>query len=173
MIETSRLLLRAWRDDDRDPSWVMAQDPEFMRYLLPCTRQESDAAIARMMAMQAEHGLCLWAMERRSDRRLLGCCGLLPPREPTFEYEIGWRLARDAWGQGYAHEAAKACLSWAWQSREPDVVVAITVPENARSRRLMERLGMVRDVAADFEHPAIPEGHRLRRHVLYRIARPA
>jgi RimJ/RimL family protein N-acetyltransferase len=171
-LETERLLLRGWREADREPFWAMAQDPEVMRYLLPASREECDGAIDRMTAMQAEHGHCFWAMERRADGRFLGFCGIVPPREPTFEHEIGWRLERAAWGEGYAREAAQACLDWAWREPAAPTVVAITVPANERSWGLMLRLGMARDLDGDFDHPAVPEGNPLRRHVLYRIARP-
>ncbi len=172
MIETARLRLRPWREADREPSWAMAQDPDVMRYLLPLTREESDAAIDRMMAMQAEHGHCFWAVERKDNGRLIGFCGIIAPREPIFEYEIGWRFERDAWGQAYAREAAQASLDWAWANLATQTVVAITNPANERSWGLMLRLGMTSNPAEDFDHPDLTEGDPLRRCLLYRIARP-
>jgi len=172
VIETQRLILRGWRDEDRAPFWALAQDPEVMRYLGTLTRQEADASIDRMMAMQDEHGHCFWALEARDDGRFLGFCGIVPPREPTFEYEVGWRIARERWGVGLAREAAQATLAWAWANLATDTVVAITVRGNERSWRLMERLGMQRDLGADFDHPRLPEGDPLRPHILYRISRP-
>ncbi|MCW1429294.1 GNAT family N-acetyltransferase [Novosphingobium sp. JCM 18896] len=173
MIETDRLLVRRWRDSDRAPFWAMAQDPEVMRFLLPiASRAESDSVVDRLITAQANHGHCFWAVERKQDGRFLGFCGLMAPRAPLRETEIGWRLARDAWGQGYAREAAEACLDWAWRELRAKTVVAITVSANERSWGLMERLGMTRDPDADFDHPAVPDGDPLKRHMLYRIARP-
>lgn len=172
MIETERLVLRPWREEDRDPFWAMAQDPEVMRYLPPNTRAEADAGVDRMIAMQREHGYCLWSLERKDDGRFIGFCGLAPPRPPLTETEIGWRLERAAWGQGLACEGAQAGLDFAWRKLEVPTVVAITTVENVRSRRLMERLGMTRHPGEDFEHPDLPEGDPLRPQVLYRIERP-
>lgn len=143
-----------------------------MRYLPVSSREECDSAIDRMMVVQTEHGYCFWALEHKADRRFLGFCGLLPPRPPLVEIEIGWRLASDVWGQGYAREAAEASLSWAWRSLEVPSIAAITVPANERSWGLMQRLGMAYVEGGDFDHPDLPESDPLRRHVLYRISRP-
>ena len=172
MIETERLLLRPWRDADRDPFSAMARDAEVMEYLPANNRNESDDAIDRMIAAQAEHGYCFWAMDLKSERRFIGFCGLLPPRAPFAEVEIGWRLERAAWGKGFAREAAAACLEWAWRELGANSVIAVTVPDNRRSWGLMIRLGMARNPGDDFDHPDLPEGDPLRRHVLYRIERP-
>jgi RimJ/RimL family protein N-acetyltransferase len=172
MIETPRLVLRPWRDADREPFWAMACDAEVMRYLPPQTRAESSAGVDRMMAMQAEHGHCLWALERKDDHRFIGFCGLAPPRDPLTETEIGWRLERTAWGQGFAREAAEASLAWGWSVLRAPTIVAITVIANVRSWGLMERLGMARDPKEDFDHPMLAEGDPLRRHILYRSRRP-
>jgi RimJ/RimL family protein N-acetyltransferase len=173
MIETERLLLRRWRDADREPFWAMAKDEEVMRFLLPLTtRRESDAVIDRLMTAQDRHGYCFWALERKHDRRFIGFCGLMAPKPPLREIEIGWRLERSAWGQGYAREGAEATLAWAWRELRAPSVVAITVPANQRSWGLMLRLGMSRDPDDDFDHPALPAGDPLRRHRLYRIRRP-
>jgi RimJ/RimL family protein N-acetyltransferase len=171
-IATERLLLRPWRDADIEPFWAMACDADVMRYLPPRTRPQSEQTVQRMMAMQAEHGHCLWAIERKADERFLGFCGLIPPGPPTGEYEIGWRLASDVWGQGYAREAAEASMAWGWCNLATPTVVAITTCENARSWGLMERLGMTRCADEDFDHPDLAEGDPLRPHVLYRIRRP-
>lgn len=174
MIETARLRLRPWCDADRDQFFALAQDEEVMRYLPALDRAASDNVIDRLMAAQARDGYCFWAVERREDGAVLGFCGLMAPRPPLTEVEIGWRLARDAWGQGFASEAARASLQWAWDNiPEAMSVVAITVPENVRSQAVMDRIGMKRDEGADFDHPSVPEGDPLRRHVLYRIERPA
>jgi RimJ/RimL family protein N-acetyltransferase len=172
MIVTERLILRPWREADRDPFSAMARDAEVMEYLPADNRDQSDDAIDRMIEAQAEHGYCFWAMEHKAERRFMGFCGLLPPRAPFAEVEIGWRLERAAWGKGYAKEAAEACLSWAWRELGADSVIAVTVPDNRRSWGLMLGLGMVHHPAEDFDHPDLPAGDRLRRHVLYRIARP-
>jgi RimJ/RimL family protein N-acetyltransferase len=116
----------------------------------------------------------LWALQRRSDHRFIGFAGL---SRPSFEahfmpaVEVGWRLARAAWGQGYATEAATASLAFAFDVFGLEEIVSFTVPANGRSRRVMERLGMTHDPADDFDHPRLAAGHPQRRHVLYRLAR--
>jgi RimJ/RimL family protein N-acetyltransferase len=172
-IETDRLILRPWQDGDRDANWAMAQDVEVMRYLPALDRAGADAMVDRFMAMQADHGHTFWVVERRADGVFLGMCGMAQPRDPLVEYEVGWRLARDAWGAGYGQEAARATLDWAWANRAMSTIVAITVADNRNSWTLMERIGMIRARGEDFDHPSLPEGHPLRRHILYRIGRPA
>lgn len=176
MIETERLILRGWRDDDVAPFHAMGNDPEVMRYLgPPLTIADAEAARDRMNGLQEDHGYCFWAVERKADGAFLGFCGVKPGPDGTpiaGELEIGWRLRRDAWGQGYAREAAEACLIWAWSNTDAPRIAAITVLNNANSWGLMERLGMIRDHAADFDHPAVPDGSPLKRHLTYRIARP-
>lgn len=176
MIETERLFLRRWRDSDALPFHAMGQDEEVMRYLgPPMSVADARATVVRQNEVADAYGRCFWAVERRADGAFLGFCGVKPGPQATPIAdlpEIGWRLRRDAWGQGFAHEAARAALDaeWALGTRE---VLAITVPPNTRSRALMERLGMTRDLDGDFDHPALQPGDPLRRHVLYRIARPA
>ena len=172
-LETPRLVLRAWREADRDPFFALNSDPEVMRYLPIGTRGDSDAAVDRMIATQAEYGHCFWAVERKPDGAFLGFCGPMPARDPLNEVELGWRLRRDAWGQGYASEGARSSLDWCWANLDTSTVMAITVPANTRSRAVMERIGMRYVEGGDFDHPAVPEGDPLRRHVLYRISRPA
>ena len=173
MIETERLLLRPWREADRDPFFALNSDPAVMEFLPAGDRADSDAAVDRMIATQAEHGHCFWAVERKADAAFLGFCGPMPAREPLHEVELGWRLNRDAWGFGYASEGARASLAWCWDNLDTPTVMAITVPANVRSRAVMERIGMAYVDGGDFDHPALPEGHPLRRHVLYRAHRPA
>lgn len=174
MIETQRLILRGWRESDIAPLHAMGQDPEVMRYLGPplsidAAREGHD----RMVACQAAHGYCFWAVERRADGAFIGFCGIKPGDSfLAGETEIAWRLARDAWGQGYAHEAAEASLAWGWANLAIPRVTAITVPANTRSWGLMERLGMTRVVGGDFDRPDLAVGDPLRRHILYRIDRP-
>jgi RimJ/RimL family protein N-acetyltransferase len=175
VIETERLILRRWRNTDRAPFHAMGRDPEVMRYLGPLqTRAETDVAIDRQNALLDSTGHCFWAIERRGDGAFIGFCGLKPGPERTpiaGDIEIGWRLLRDAWGQGYAREAAAASLDWGWANLSVAQIAAITVLANTRSWGLMERLGMVRDATGDFDHPALLEGDALRRHLTYRIAR--
>jgi len=172
MIETARLVLRPWREADKAPFHELALDPVVMEFLPALDRAGSDALVERMIAMQAEHGHCFWVVERKADGALLGFCGPMPAREPLHEVELGWRLRRDAWGQGYASEAARASLAWCWANLDTPSVMAITVPANLRSRAVMERIGLVYVAGGDFDHPALPEGDPLRRHVLYRALRP-
>ncbi|NLS28096.1 Acetyltransferase [Sphingomonas sp. S2M10] len=174
MIDTERLVLRGWTDDDRAPFHAMCTDPAVMAFIGPLqSRAESDAGIDRQQGLLAAHGHCFWAVERRDDRRFLGFCGLKPGAAGTpieGEVEIGWRLAAAHWGKGYAQEAARASLAWGWSYLDVPGIAAIVAAENARSWGLMQRIGMRRAVDADFDHPtAIPA---LRRHRTYRIARP-
>lgn len=175
MIETERLLLRRWQEADAAPFHAMGQDPDVMRFLgPPTTRAEVERTIARMNALAEAKGTCFWAVERRADRAFLGFCGIQPGPAGTpidAKPEIGWRLARAAWGYGYAREAAAACLVDAW-ARGEEAVFAITVPANVRSWGLMIRLGMSRLDDGDFDHPAIDPGEPLRRHITYSIVRP-
>lgn len=174
MITTERLILRGWRERDIAPFQAMGQDVEVMRYLgPPMSVDAARAAHDRMVAAEAEHGHCFWAIERRADGAFLGFCGLKPGDSfLAGETEIAWRLARDAWGQGYAREAAEASLAWGWANLAVPRVTAITVPANTRSWGLMERIGMTRVADGDFDHPGVAVGDPLRRHILYRIDRP-
>lgn len=177
MIETSRLLVRPWRDSDRAPFAAMGRDPQVMATLGPLmSREQSDAAIDRMIAHQTAHGYCFWAIERREDGAFLGFCGLKsdPPAAPHLagEIEAGWRLRRDAWGRGYAREAAEASLAWGFANLAQPRIMAITTPGNVRSWGLMERLGMMRLADGDFDHPEVPDGDPLKPHITYAINRP-
>lgn len=175
VIETPRLVLRRWRDADVAPFHAMGQDAAVMRYLGPPMDVAACAALAtRMNALADAAGDCFWALERRADRAFIGFCGIKPGPAGTpiaDAPEIGWRLARDAWGLGYAREAAAACLARAWD-RGTARVHAITVAANEQSWGLMIRLGMRRVTDGDFDHPALAEGDPLRRHVHYEIDRP-
>ena len=168
-MRTERLVLRDWRESDRDAWAALNADPavrEFFPTVL--TREQSDEAFERISGSLAERGWGLWAVAL--DDRFLGFTGLA---QPDFrpEREIGWRFAVSAWGKGYATEAARAVLDFAFTELQLPEVVSFTAAGNVRSRAVMERLGMVRDPAEDFDHPAVAQGHPLRRHVLYRIAR--
>lgn len=170
-LPTSRLVLREWRDEDVAPFHALCSDPRVMEFLGPLsTRDEAEAAVARMRALQASVGQCFWAIERLEDSAFIGFCGLKPgPAGTPLEgrTEIGWRLAHHAWGQGYAREAAQACLDWGLERHGDEGIWAITVPGNRRSWGLMERLGMVRRAELDFDHPALSLDDPLRRHITY------
>ena len=165
-LRTERLLLRRWRDDDRAPFAAMNADPVVMEHfpsLLP--REDSDALADRIEAHFDEHGYGLWAVE--ADGTFLGFTGLVwQTYEASFTpaLEVGWRLARGAWGHGYATEAARAALARGLS--EVDSVVSTTALTNVRSQRVMERIGMRREL--EFDHPRVPEGHPVRPHVLFR-----
>ncbi len=177
MIETERLILRGWRDDDAALHHAMCADPAVMAYLGPApTQAESAAVVARQQAMFADYGACFWALERRDTGAFIGWCGIKPGPVGTpidGKSEIGWSLVQSEWGQGYAREAAEASLAWGWREMDLPTVWAITVPANTASRALMERLEMTRVVDGDFDHPKLAEDDPLRRHVLYQIDRPA
>jgi RimJ/RimL family protein N-acetyltransferase len=180
-LRTERLLLRRWRPEDRVPFAAMNADPEVMEHFLaPLTRAESDAFVDRIEAGFAEHGFGLWALEVAQSGELAGeFIGFTGLSVPSFEahfmpaVEIGWRLARPAWGHGYASEAARRALSAAFNDHGLPEVVSFTSVTNLRSQAVMRRIGMVHDPADDFDHPRLPPGHRIRRHVLYRAAQPA
>lgn len=176
MIETDRLVLRGWRDEDAAPFHAMCRDPAVMEHLgPPMERADIDAAIARQQALLAEHGHCFWAVERREDRAFLGFCGIKPGAAATpieGRIEIGWRLAAAYWGQGYAREAAEASLAWGWARPDMDSIWAITTTGNRRSWGLMQRIGMTRHPELDFIHPQPGLDSGLRPHVTYSIGRP-
>jgi RimJ/RimL family protein N-acetyltransferase len=170
-LRTDRLLLRGWRDEDRDPFAAMNADAEAMRfYLSTLTRAESDARIEQYERAWARDGFGKWAVEIPGVAALAGSVGLaIPPFEESFTpcVEIGWRLAREHWGRGYATEAARVALEFGFTQLGLDEIVAFTVPANTRSVRVMEKLGM--KFSGEFDHPEISEGHPLRLHVLYRV----
>jgi len=174
-LETQRLLLRRWREEDLAPFAQLNADPEVMRHFpAPLDRAASDALASRIGAHFAEHGFGLWALEIPGERPFAGFVGLAIPRfEAHFTpcVEIGWRLARETWGQGYAPEAARAVLAHAFTKLELPEVVSFTAVANAASQRVMEKIGMGHDPGDDFDHPHIAAGDPLRRHVLYRRSR--
>jgi len=166
MIRTARLVLREWRDDDREPFAALNADPVVMEHFPALlTREESDAAVARFRAHFAREGFGLWALET-SEAPFIGFAGLA---FMAGVVEIGWRLARPYWGQGFAAEAARAAVQWGFRTLALEEIVAFVAPSNLRSQRLMERIGMVRDPSSDFDHPSVPTGHPLKRHWLYRL----
>jgi RimJ/RimL family protein N-acetyltransferase len=175
-IATDRLLLRGWRESDLGPFAALNADPEVTRYLGggPRDRAASDALVAQFVEGWRANAFGLWAVERTEDSAFLGFTGLSRPAFDahfTPAVEVGWRLARGAWGHGYATEAATAAVDYGFTVVALEEIVSFTVPANLRSRRVMERLGMTRDPADDFDHPRLPAGHPLRAHVLYRLRR--
>ncbi len=179
-MKTDRLLLRSWRDEDREPFAAMNADPAVMEYFpATLTRAQSDALADRIDGDLQRLGYGLWAVEIPDEAPFIGFVGLLAtdddmPFAPAIE--IGWRLAGRYWGRGLAGEGAQAALAFGVDELALAEIVALTAAGNLRSRRVMERLGMRRDPAEDFEHPALPAGHPLALHVLYRIdarARPS
>ena len=174
-LETPRLLLRPWREADADAFAAMFDDPEVMEFLRPAAGRDAiDGLVARIRRHFADHGFGWWAVELPRVAPFIGFIGLSHlPWEAHFTpaVEVGWRLARPHWGRGYATEGARAALDCGFTRLGLDEIVSLTVPANTRSRRVMERIGMTRDAAGDFDHPRLTEGDPLRRHVLYRIDR--
>jgi RimJ/RimL family protein N-acetyltransferase len=172
-LHTPRLLLRRWNlATDLEPFAAMNADPRVMEHFpKPLTKEESQALIERCEALFEENGYEFWACERKEDGKFLGFIGLSNPKfEAPFMpcVEIGWRLAHHAWGQGYAPEGALRALQFARERKIPEVL-SFTATTNLKSIRVMEKIGMSRDPGEDFDHPRVPAGHRLARHVLYRI----
>jgi RimJ/RimL family protein N-acetyltransferase len=173
-LRTERLVLRAWRDADRAPFAAMNADPVVMEHFPSAlTRAQSDAMVDLIQQRWADGRPSLWAVEVPAVADFVGFVGLL---EPSFTagftpcVEVGWRLAAPFWGRGYAPEGAAAALEHGFDVRGLDEIVSFTVPANDRSRRVMEKLGLRHDPADDFDHPNLPPGDPLRRHVLYRLS---
>jgi ribosomal-protein-alanine N-acetyltransferase len=176
-LRTERLLLRRWRPEDREPFAALNADPRVMEYLAaPLSCAESDAAVERIAVHFAQHGFGLWAVEIPGAAAFSGFIGLHIPRlDAHFTpcVEIGWRLAAGYWRKGLATEGARAAVEFGFTELELNEIVSYTAVSNRRSRRVMEKLGMTNRPSDDFDHPSLPAGHRLRRHVLYRIANRA
>lgn len=175
ILETDRLILRRWLPADRSPFARINADPAVMEFFpAPLTVAESDAMIDRIEAHFEQHGFGLYAAEPKDSGDFIGYVGLnIPAFEAHFTpcVEIGWRLASSHWGRGLATEGARAVVRHAFHLLQLPALVSFTVPANLRSVRVMQNLGMTRDPDEDFDHPRLPEGHRLRRHVLYRLSR--
>jgi RimJ/RimL family protein N-acetyltransferase len=166
-LSTDRLVLRRWRDTDRDAFHALNVDPEVMATIGPLmSRVESDAFMNRIEMRFDEHGYGLWCVELVGE--VIGFTGFMAPwfREGV---EIGWRIRADQWGYGYATEAARECLRHGFDDLDFPEVISFTAAINKRSRRVMEKLGLEYDPSEDFDHPGVPEGSPLREHVLYRI----
>lgn len=175
MIRTERLVLRPWRDSDRPVFAAHSADPEVMRHFpKTLTRAEADAYVDKTNRELAEYGFCKWAVEMPGVAPFIGIVGIGPivwEAEFTPAVELAWRLGRDYWGKGLATEAARAAMRDGFERAGLAEIVAVTSLGNTRSIAVMQRLGMVRD--REFDHPRLEEGHRLRRHVLYRADRKA
>jgi RimJ/RimL family protein N-acetyltransferase len=173
LIETERLILREWQRGDLEVFAEINKDPKVLEFMpAPLNFQETAEWIERISQHFKLHGFGLWAVTLKKSGEMIGYTGL---NVPTFEahftpcVEISWRIASAYWGKGYATEAAKAVLAIAFKEYKLKEIVSLTVPANQRSIRVMEKIGMQRDMSGDFNHPRVSEGHSLSRHVLYKI----
>lgn len=174
-LETSRLILRPWKDSDLEPFAALNADPDVMEFFPKLmTLEETAAMVERVNARYEADSFCFWAAEEKETGNFIGFIGL---GRPSFEahfmpcVEIGWRLARPYWGKGYAPEGAKEVLRDGFERANLDEIVAFTAALNAKSIRVMEKISMHRDPKDDFLHPVLEDGHHLKPHVLYRITR--
>jgi RimJ/RimL family protein N-acetyltransferase len=174
-IETERLILREWRDEDVGPLLALRNDPSVMATLGPLqTLDQVRQTYDRQREFQETLGHCSWVIANRDDEEFIGSCGLQPgPNATPLEgrMEIGWQLSHHVWGNGFAREAATASLDWGFANLTIDSIWSMTVPANTRSWGLMERLGMIRHPDLDFDHPGVPDGSPLKRHITYSIRR--
>jgi 3-dehydroquinate dehydratase/shikimate dehydrogenase len=174
-IRTDRLILRQWKKGDLEPFASINADPRVREYFPGLqTREESDHSVSLVSGHIEKYGWGFWAASLVETGEFIGFIGL---EDVYFQanfvpaVEIGWRLAYKHWGKGYATEGALACLRYGFETLMLDEIVSFTAVENTRSRRVMEKIGMHHDSKDDFDHPKLPEGHPLRRHVLYRLDR--
>jgi 3-dehydroquinate dehydratase / shikimate dehydrogenase len=175
IIRTERLILRPWEEEDLEPFAQLNADSRVMEYFPSIlSRKESDDLARRASTKLQEQGWGLWAVTHPGNAKFIGFIGLA---EPTFiahftpAVEVGWRLAYEYWGRGYATEGALEVLKYGFETLNLTEIVSFTATQNARSRAVMKRIGMHYDPKDDFDHPKLPEGDRLRRHVLYRLYR--
>jgi len=174
VIETDRLILRAFRDEDRAPLAAINGDPRVADWLGGVRdRAASDQLVDLVNANIARLGYDFWAVERKTDGVLVGMIGLrLELHDPPAPcVEMGWRLAFGAQGQGLATEGAKAALDWGFANLDVEEILAWTATTNAASQSVMRRIGMVEDPSRDFDHPRLAEDHPLRRHVVFVVRR--
>jgi RimJ/RimL family protein N-acetyltransferase len=173
VLTTERLRLRRWRESDLAAFAALNADARVMEFMpAVLTREQSDARAASIAQHFQQYGFGLWAVEAVGVADFIGFTGLsVPAFEAPFTpcVEVGWRLAYDHWGRGYATEAARAAVRYGFDQLKLDEIVSFTTVNNSRSRGVMEKLGMTRAAGEDFDHPKLPEGHPLRRHVLYRL----
>jgi ribosomal-protein-alanine N-acetyltransferase len=174
-ICTRRLVLRRWRPEDIEPFARLSGDPHVMRFFdRPRTRAECEASMERIDATFDTAGFSAWALELPGEAAFIGYAGCWPVRDElpfTPAVEAAWRLDAPFWGRGLAPEAAHAAIADVFARTDLAEIVSITAVANRPSRRVMEKLGMTRDLAGDFDHPRVPEGNPMRRHVLYRLPR--
>jgi RimJ/RimL family protein N-acetyltransferase len=172
-IETDRLILRAWKEEDLLPFSQLNADPQVMEHFPKLmSLSETESMIKVIHQRQLEHGFCLFATELKTTGDFIGFIGLnIPNYQTPFSpfVEIGWRLAAKFWNQGYATEGALATLKYGFQTLNLKEIVSFTATTNLTSQRVMEKIGMTRDLDGDFEHPSLDKNHRLARHVLYRV----
>jgi RimJ/RimL family protein N-acetyltransferase len=175
-LQTPRLILRRWRDGDRAPFAELNADPRVMEHfpgLIP--RERSDASIDACLADFASRGWSNWAVERRDTGEFIGFTGLSIPKR-SFDFspcvEIGWRLAHSHWGFGFATEAARAALAAGFERIGLEEIVSMTALTNLRSQAVMRRIGLI-DTGLNFDHPGVPEGHRVRPHCLFKLSASA
>lgn len=172
-LTTDRLILREWRETDREPFARLNADPQVMEYFpAPLSWGESNALMERIQDHFRKEGFGLWAVEIPGVVGFAGFIGLNRPSINPNWIEIGWRLSPQVWGKGYATEGARRVLEHAFAELGLEEVISFTSEINHRSRALMERIGLRHFPDEDFLHPRLPDGHRLRRHVFYRITRP-
>ena len=173
MITTERLILRPWTPEDFEPFAKLNADPRVREYFPSVlSTEESNAQAAKISLFIQENGWGLWAVSVPGVAKFIGFIGLsqvsfTAPFTPAVE--VGWRLAHEHWGKGYATEGAMAALKYGFETLKLKEIVSFTSVENRASRAVMEKIGMTHDGADDFDHPLLPEGHLLRRHVLYKI----
>lgn len=179
-IETKRLILRPWKESDLEPFAQLNSDPKVMEFFPALlSREESDRMVKRVQAKIEERGWGWWAVTAKDEADFIGFIGMNNLEREAFPVpfspavEIGWRLAQAYLGKGYATEGALACLEYGFDQLSLKEIVAFTAVPNKRSMEVMKRIGMHRDPADDFDHPGLPPGHWLQRHVLYRLKRPA
>ncbi len=176
IIQTERLILRQWCEEDLEPFAMLNADTRVMEYFPAIlSKQESDQMMKRMQTKINERGWGLWAVSLLADQKFIGFIGLNDIDQTTLPthfspaVEVGWRLAYPFWGKGYATEGALACLKYGFETLNLKEIVSFTAVQNTRSRAVMERIGMHHNPQDDFDHPKLPKEHRLNRHVLYRL----
>lgn len=175
IIETKRLILRTWKEEDKEPYFLINSDPKVIEFLRgPLTMEQTREFIQAMNNQNDKYGYTLWAVELKDSSKLIGFIGLNYTNwESNFTpaVEVGWRLSSEYWGKGYATEGAKASLDYGFNKIGLKEIVSFTVPANIRSLEVMKKIGLKRDVNGNFSHPKLPKDHYLSQHVLYRLTK--
>jgi 3-dehydroquinate dehydratase / shikimate dehydrogenase len=176
LIKTTRLILRPWCEEDLEPFAKLNADPRVMEYFpASLSKAESDQLAQRIKNKMDEKGCGMWAVSVPGIAEFIGFIGLNSEDQVSFPapftpaVEVGWRIAFEYWGKGYATEGAKAALAYGFETLNLGEIVSFTAVQNMRSRRIMEKIGMHHDPKDDFDHPKLPKEHKLNRHVLYRL----